>query len=116
MYNTVWQVCDSELFPVSIFEVDSVEHQPIDPQKDEEIEALQGINVTERYTTYCIYQELSSCNTSDWVSFQLPCRILYCLHFASIVITIIMVKSIVTWFETVIIMNLTYQTYFYNLV
>ena len=44
-----------------MFEVDSVEHQPIDPQKNDEIEALQGINVTERYTTNCIYQELSSC-------------------------------------------------------
>ena len=42
-----------------MFEVDSVEHQPTDPQKNDEIEALQGINVTERYTTYCIYQELS---------------------------------------------------------
>ena len=46
-------------FQFSIFEVDSVEHQPTDPQKNDEIEALQGINVTERYTTYCIYQELS---------------------------------------------------------
>ena len=61
MCTILWQVCDSELFPVSIFEVDSVEHQPIDPQKNNGIEPLQGINITERYTNYCIYQELSSC-------------------------------------------------------
>ena len=45
---TVWQVCDDELFPVSMFEVDSDEHQPIDPQKKDELEPLQGRNVTER--------------------------------------------------------------------
>ena len=113
MYNTVWQVCDSELFPVSMFEVDSVEHQPIDPQKNDEIEALQGINVTERYTTNCIYQELSSCK---YIRLGvIPITLSYfVLPSFCIVITITMVKSIKTWFETVIIMKLTYQTYFYT--
>ena len=62
MFTILWQVCDSELFPVSIFEVDSVEHQPIDPQKNNGIEPLQGINITERYTNYCIdrYQNYRS--------------------------------------------------------
>ena len=45
---TVWQMSDSELFPVSMFEVDSGEHQPIDPQKNDEIEPLEGENATER--------------------------------------------------------------------
>ena len=88
MYNTVWQVCDSEVFPVSIFDVDSVELQQIDSQENDEIEPLQGRSATERYTTYRIYQERSTCNYIG----QLPCRILYCLHFASIAITITMVK------------------------
>ncbi|XP_022805613.1 uncharacterized protein LOC111342763 isoform X2 [Stylophora pistillata] len=42
-------VSASELFPVSMFEVDSDEHQPIDSQKNDEIEPFQGKNITERF-------------------------------------------------------------------